>query len=277
MNVLSVGAETDILLQYVPNDNFLVIDDGPFIDRIWVKGREFDPNRHSFNIMRGMDDRKAYETVSTLKSIYPEGENTLTKATAEFQILKALKNKPRKLSTLIPDTKETQYAYQMIEKLLLFDVLKNVLDRPSNFRLTGTIFARLNRAELTEFECFAIANFLISQYQGTVVIPDFGSYASPFHLRLIRQNRLIAGIASFDEVPKLRNHLLQIETKIASRCTPQDAMLLAMYRGITPHTVGYGDYIHAGITGSPFQRASLELEASEMDQNTGEPPDLTPQ
>ncbi len=34
MNALSVGSNKEPLLQYIPNENFLLIDDGPFIDEV---------------------------------------------------------------------------------------------------------------------------------------------------------------------------------------------------------------------------------------------------
>lgn len=219
MNALIVGADKSPLFPYIPNDNFLLIDDGPIIDGIDVPARTFDPIEHSFNpLPRGKRAyQKAREFIEVLGAVFPEGESTLTKANAHFQILQALLDRPKGLTSLIADTKDTQAAYQKIQTLLLSPVLERVLTSPPNFSLTGTILARLNRAELGDFDCFVLANLLISQYRGTVIIPDFGFYACGFHSSLIRQDRLTAGINSFDEVAKLRPLLIQIQEKIGRR------------------------------------------------------------
>jgi hypothetical protein len=251
MNALIVGSDKEPLLQYIPPDRFLIIDDGPIIDALDMPERRsttvFDVREHSFNPLKDMSYLRAREFVDVLNAIFPEGENTLTKANATFQILEALDGKPRKLAELIKDSKDTRYAYQKIQTLLLSPVLENVLTRPTNMSFKGTIIARLDRAVLGDFDCFVLANLLISQYPGTVVIPDFGFYACPFHTSLIRQGRLVAGITSFDEVPKLRNQLMQIGTKVGSRCTPEDAKTLALYAGILPNTNGYNDLIESMI------------------------------
>jgi len=251
MNKLIVGFNKSPILHDLPG-KFLFIDDGPLIDALELPARRtitvLDLKKHSFNPFRGMDYRRACDFVDVLKAAFPEGENTLTKATFEYQILEALRGKPRKLATLIQDTKDTQYAYQKIQRLLMSDVLENVLTRPTNFSFKGTVIARLNRAELGDFDAFVLGNLLISQYPGTVVVPDFGFYACSFHVRLIRQNRLIAGITSFAEIPgKLRDNLLLIDTKVGSHTTPTDAETLALYAGIAPDTNAYTDFIASMI------------------------------
>lgn len=241
MNVLLIGRDSRPLLPHIPNDNFLLIDDGPVADEVLGSSRTvrtFDPLKDSFDCLRDMDDRKARTLWDVLKGIFPEGESTLTKATAEYQILSALLDQPEALSTLVPDTKDTRYAYQLIQKLLMSDIIRNVLEPvskgKSEFSFQGTIVARLDRAQHGEFACFVLGNFLISQYAGTIIVPDFGFYAIPSHQQLIRQNRLIAGINSFDELPAFKNRFLQFDEKIGSVCTLADAELLATYAGILP-------------------------------------------
>jgi hypothetical protein len=250
MNALIVGSNKTPILQHVP-DRYLFIDDGPLIDALDLPTRRtvtvLDFTKHSFNPLNDMTYSKAREFVSALDAVFPEGENTLTSRNSRFILLKALLDNPKRLDKLIEESKETMDAYQKIETLLLSPVLKNVLNRPTNFSFKGTIIARLNRAELGDFDCFVLGNLLISQYAGTVVIPDFGFYACPFHMKLIRQNRLVAGVTSFDEVSKLRSQLLLIETKFGSHCTPDDAETLALYAGIAPDTNAYSDFIHANI------------------------------
>ena len=64
-----------------------------------------------------------------------------------------------------------------------------------------------------------------------------------------RIDRLIAGINSFAEVPKLAPHLLLVDTKIASHCTAEDAKTLALYAGLRPGVNEYNDFIDQCIGG----------------------------
>ena len=250
MNALIVGSHKEPILKHLP-DNFLIIDDGSLIDALSLPQRKavtvFDPAVHSFNPLKDIDYRQAREFVNVLDAIFPEGESTLTKRYSNFIILGALLNKPKSLDGLIELKKETMDAYQKVQTLLLSPVLERVLNRPTNLSFRGTIIARLDRAVLGDFDSFVLANLLISQYAGTVVIPDFGFYACKFHSSLIRQNRLVAGINSFDELPDFKSKLLLIGNKMGSHCTPDDAKVLAQYEGIAPGTNGYNDFIDACI------------------------------
>ncbi len=259
MNALIVGSDKTPILRYLPS-RFLLIDDGPLIDRITLPARRaltvFDVAKHAFNPLRAMDYRKAREFIDVLDGTFPEGENTLTRKNSNFVLLNALLSGQRRLDTLThPCAGASKEGFldasQKIQTLLLSPVLKRVLTGPTNFSFKGTIFARLNRAELGDFDCFILANLLVSQYQGTVVIPDFGFYACPFHVSLIRQQRLVAGINSFSDIPTLKHHLMLIDTKIGSHCTPDDAEILALYAGIPRDTNAYSDFIQARIR--PFQ------------------------
>lgn len=250
MNTLIVGADKQPILKHLP-EQFLIIDDGSLIDALDLPKRRavtiFDPAKHSFNPLKDIDYRKAREFVNVLDAIFPEGADTLTKRYSNFIILQALLNKPKSLDGLIELKKETMDAYQKVQTLLLSPVLERVLNHSTNMSFKGIIIARLDRAVLGDFDCFVLANLLISQYAGTVVIPDFGFYACKFHSSLIRQNRLIAGLNSFDEVPAFKSQLLMIDTKMGSHCTPDDAKLLALYAGIIPGTNAYNDFIDASI------------------------------
>jgi hypothetical protein len=250
MNALIVGTRKQTVLDHL-SDTFLLIDDGDLIDRVILPERKaltiFDVAEHSFNPLKDIDYRRAAEFVDILKAVYPEGESTLTKATFEYQLLRALREEPKTLGTLIKDTKDTQYAYQKIQRLVLSPVLEHVLNRPTNFSFKGTILARLDRARLGDFDCFVLANLLISQYAGQVVIPDFGFYAHKGHASLIRQHRLVAGVNTLADVPQLAQLLLTIDTKIASHATVADAQVLASYRGLTPGNGHYSQFIAASI------------------------------
>lgn len=251
MNALIVGTRKEAVLDHLPDPPFLLIDDGDLIDQVTLPKRtavtRFDISIHSFNPLKDIDYLRAVQFVDVLKAVYPEGENTLTKATFEYQLLQALKDNPTTLATLIKDTKDTQYAYQKVERLLLSPVLGRVLNRPTNFSFKGTILARLDRAALGDFDCFVLANLLISLYPGQVVIPDFGFYAHKGHASLIRQRRLIAGVNTLSEIPQLAPLLLTISTKMGSHATLKDAELLADYAGILPARGEYHDFIDACI------------------------------
>jgi len=232
MNVLILGSDKAPISRYF-SERFLLIDDGEFSDRLTFPDHyqvvRFDVSKHSFNPLADLDYRKAREFVSVLDAVFPEGENTLTKQRSRFQILRSLLNEPTDLETLIRDSRETEHAYQTIQTLLLSPVLKDVLTRPTNISFKGIILAKLDRSVLGDFDSFVLANFLISQYEGPVVIPDFGFYAHQGHARLMRQNRLIAGVSAFEELPDWKHRLLSFPTKVGSRCNSDDADLLALY------------------------------------------------
>lgn len=255
MNVLIVGKnKTDTLLEHLPT-SFLLIDDGKIIDALNIPARRkvttLDFNKDSFNPLKNIDYRRAREFINVLDAVFPEGENTLTKKNANFVLLKALLSKPKSLDTLIrPDAKNPAQmdAYQKIQTLLLSPVLNPFLSKNTNFSFSGILIARLDHADPIAFDSFLLANLLIANYKGQIVISDFGFYACPFHTSLIKQNRLIAGVNFLDEVaPKLRQSLLLIDEKIGSHCTPDDAEVLASFTGIAPNTNAYTDFIQRSI------------------------------
>lgn len=254
MNALIVGSDKSPILNILP-DAFLLIDDGALIDAVEMPPRRavtlFDPALHSFNPLAGMTYARARDFIAVMDAVFPEGESTLTRKNANFVMLTALMNAPGNLDTLIPAKPDNAHieARQKIQTLLFSPVLKAVLTRPTNISFKHTILARLNRAELGEFDCFVLANLLIAQYPGPVVLPDFGFYACPPHRDLLRQGRLIAGINAFDEVPKFKHTLLLAPTKIPSRCNAEDAKVLALYQGLLPGTNIYNDFIQICIGG----------------------------
>ncbi|MBV9570749.1 MAG: hypothetical protein JO056_05870 [Alphaproteobacteria bacterium] len=251
--MLLVGTNKLPILDHLPN-TYLLIDDGPIIDSLTVPQRRkiirFDYNVHRLNPLKGINYRRARDFIGLLDAVFPEGENTITKKNANFVLLKALLSDPERLDRLVyPSTEPAeQDAYQKIQTLLLSPVLNNVLCGPTNFPMKGILIARLNRAELGDFDCFVLGNLLMQFYPGHVVIPDFGFYAVPSHADLIRQGRLTAGLNFLNEVPsQLRNHLLLMEQKIASRATSDDAEVLAVYSGLARGTVAFTDYVQRAI------------------------------
>lgn len=233
-NALIVGFDKQPILQHIPQDDFLLIDDGPLIDALPVRARRFDIGKHRFNPLKDMDDRKAASFIAVLDGAFPEGANTLTRRYSNHYLFKQLLNNPRRLDRLTAPSKDPyeRDAHEKIERLLLSPVLENVLNGPDLFRFEGKIAARLDRAKIGDFAAFVLGNLLIAQAQGTVIVPDFGFYALPSHVELIRQGRLVAGINSFDELPGMRNHLIQMERKIPSRTTLDDAELFARLNGV---------------------------------------------
>ena len=246
MNALIVGTNKQTILDFLP-ETFLMIDDGELLDQISFPKRKivlhFDISKHTFNPLKNIDYKKARDFVNVLNAVFPEGESTLPRKNSTFVLLKALLDKPTFLDKLITQSKDTEDAYQKIQTLLLSPVLERVLNTRLSFTLSGTILVRLDRAELGDFDCFVLGNLLISQYQGAVVIPDFGFYAHPGYRTLIRQNRLIAGVNSFDELPDFKSQLLTIEQKIGSHCTSDDADALALYAGKWRGTLDFSDYV----------------------------------
>jgi hypothetical protein len=257
MNALIVGAGKTPIFEYVGSSPFLFIDDGPLIDQLVIPERRkvtrFDVTKHHLNPLHGMDYRRAREFVSVINAVFPEGESTLTRKNADFVLLEALLEKPTYLNKLLtPDKKDParQDAYQKIQTLLLSPVLSSVLCQPTNFPLRGIVLARLDRAVLGDFDAFVLGNLLISQFKGQVIVADGGFYLREHHISLIRQNRLVAGVTSFSEVSvKLKQALLTIPEKIASRTTSEDADTLVKYTGFIAHTVEHSDYLKEAMNG----------------------------
>ena len=84
----------------------------------------------------------------------------------------------------------------MIRRLMRSPVLRRVLCNPTNFTFkpNSVNMARIDRAELGDFDALVLGLLLISQFKGQVVVPDFGFYGRDAHVSLIRQKRLIAGV-----------------------------------------------------------------------------------
>src|SRR5258707_254729 len=81
----------------------------------------------------------------------------------------------------------------------------------SPWRRASTIFARLNRAELGDFDALALGLFLMTHFEGKAVVPDFRFCGREGHVSLIRESRLVSGVNSLGEVPpKLRQAVLLI-------------------------------------------------------------------
>lgn len=238
MNKLFVGLTT----QVEPQRGLFIHDHVPTIPR----ARIFDPTKHSFNPLKDIDYRKARALADVLYTAYPQGDNTLTVRNGKRALLKALLSANR-LDRVEGDEEVTG----MMGDLLQSPVLKRVLCDPTNFSFSPNSFilARLNRAELGDFDALILGLFLIGHFKGQLIVPDGGFYLRDTHLSLIRETRLIAGVNFLSELtPKLRNSVLLIEDKVASGTTFQDAETLADYARIPRGTNAYNSFIDQAMS-----------------------------
>jgi hypothetical protein len=137
-------------------------------------------------------------------------------------------------------------AQRMIRRLMRSPVLKRVLCNPTNFTFNRNCvnMARINRAELGDFDALVLGLLLMAQFKGQLVVPDFGFFGRDFHASLIPQNRLIAGVNSLAELtPKLRQSVLLINDKVACSTTGDDAETLALYAGMRRWTNKFNEYV----------------------------------
>lgn len=257
MNLLVIGLAQKV--DALPTkQGFLLIDDGPIADVFLQKQKRavlFDPKLHSFNPLQGMTYKQARDFASVVYG--SEGKDTLTVRNGKRSLTRMLLNTSSLDEIWGEKTDADKEAQATVSDILLSPVLRNVLCKPTNFSFKKgrTIVARINRAELGDFDAFILGSLLISQFEGQVIIPDFGFYARDFHAALIRQNRLVAGLYTLSELePKLRQ-LCLLMPKIPLQCTVNDAEILAAYAGLTPHTVGYSDFI-TEATNSPLSLPS---------------------
>ncbi len=86
------------------------------------------------------------------------------------------------------------WVYGKVRRLLRSPVLKRVLCSDEEFGFTGhnrKVFARLNRAELGDFDSLVLGLFLMAHFKGQIIVPDFGFYGREAHAGLMREGRLI--------------------------------------------------------------------------------------
>ena len=203
MNKLYLGFSKQIEL---PKRNFLFIDDDIFD---FPQSRVFDPTNHSFNPLKDIDYKKARALADVLYTATPQGENTLTVRNGKRALLQALLKADR-LDKVRGDDEVTA----MIADILTSPILRRVLCNPKDqfsFNPRSVVLARLNRAELGDFDALVLGLLLINHFKGQIVLPDFGFYGCDAHISLIRENRLIAGVNFLDELPlRLRNSVLSV-------------------------------------------------------------------
>jgi hypothetical protein len=245
MNRLHVGFHKRVEL---PKRGYLFIgDELPDVPQ----ARIFDPLKHSFNPLKNIDYRKAREIADIIYTAYPQGENTLTVRNGKRALLRLLMQKPKRLHALPPIVGRDdagEEARAAVADILMSPVLQkalcNAVPPAFSFNTRSVILARINRAELGDFDALVLGLFLMTQFKGQIVCPDFGFYGRDVHLSLIREKRLIAGINFLAELsPKLRNGALLIEEKEASGATFEDARTLAAYEQLVEGTVAFNDFV----------------------------------
>ncbi len=243
MNKLYVGFTRKIEL---PKGSFLFIDDE--VPK-HPKAKVFDPLKHSFNPLKDIDRKTARELADVLYTVSPQGEATLTVRNGRRALAQALA-KARRLDALQvrSDIKGVKEEVQgMVDDILFTDVVRRVLCSGSDFGFAGRntkVFARLNRAELGEFDALVLGLFLMAHFKGQVIVPDLGFYGREAHVSLIREGRLIAGVNTLGELPPtLRRNVLLIPEKVASGTTLEDAETLAAYARLARATNGYNDFV----------------------------------
>lgn len=248
MNKLFVGFSKEVEL---PKSGYLFIsDEVPEVKR----ARIFDPMLHSFNPLANISYKKAREITDILYTVSPQGENTLTVRNGKRALLKMLLDGPERLDKLPTNFSKTETgpleAVATVDDILISPVLRRVLCNPTNFSVNpnSKILARIDRAELGDFDATVLGLLLMAHYKGQVVIPDFGFYGRDCHVSLIREERLIAGCNFLGELPpKLRQAALLIDDKVPRGTTGEDAETLAQYKGLLPRTVAFNDFVQGAI------------------------------
>lgn len=240
MNQLHVGFQKTIS---PPQRGLFLHDDVPDIPR----ARIFDPAVHSFNPLKDMTYRKARAIADVLYAIYPQGENTLTVRNGKRALLKALLSAKR-----LDQVDGDDEVKGLVEDILTSPVLRRVLCDTSNqfsFRPNSLILARLNRAELGDFDALVLGLFLIGHYKGQLVVPDFGFYGREAHASLIREERLVAGVNFLGELsPKLRNAVLLMDDKVPEGTTLEDAQTLADYARVPRGSNGFNTFVDRAMS-----------------------------
>jgi hypothetical protein len=250
MNQLYVGFTKIVDL---PKGGFLLIDDEvPKLPQ-WRRARTFDPAKHSFNPLKNIGYKKARQIADLFYTISPQGENTLTVRNGRRALLELLLSGVERLDEIDAPRKSEPGivdAVDAVKDVLMSPVLRRVLCGTPNFTFkeNSINLAKINRAELGEFDALVLGLFLIAEFPGQVVVPDFGFYGRDGHTHLIRENRLIAGVNTLREFPpKLRQAMLLIEDKIASGVTFDDAEELASYERLVRATNGYNDFVQQAM------------------------------
>lgn len=249
MNRIYVGTKRTL---EIPRGNCLVICDEliPTKRRVQV----FDPTRHGFNPLEGLDYRKACDLVDIIGALFPGGDETLTKTTGLEAIFDALDDDPTSLDGLIPepDKKSTSgqfWAYGKVRRIMRSPVLRKMLTARTAFQFNPKVvtMARINRAALGEFDSLAVALFLMMQFKGQIVLDDGGFYLRDMHSALMRENRLIFGVNSLEELPTKIRRMVSTTEREAHGASYDDAVQLALYAGYQRGANDFNDEVEKAM------------------------------
>lgn len=240
MNKIYIGVNRELEL---PKGGYLVLD-----DEVTAPARAiFEPGECSFNPLEEVDYRKARDLAATFYALSPQGENTLTVRNGKRALVKLLLDAERLDDLGTPKDDAEREAVGMVEDVLVSPVLWGVLcGEGQKFRFSPDtkIVARVNRAELGDFDALALGLFLIGQAKGQVAIKDFGFYGREGHLSLIREERLIVGVNFLSELPeKLRSAVLLMQEKVGAGAIFEDAETLAKYARLEKGTNGWNSFV----------------------------------
>lgn len=244
MNHLQIGLAPKT---FKPAKGFLLIDDDPK----FPNAKLFDPLEHTFNPGR-MDYRTARYFADLLFG--DAGKETLTVRNGKRALTRLLikstldELEPKSWGKPADDEKE---AIAAIDDMMLSPVIQKGLAGPLPrwFKSGASIIARLDRAQLGEYDARIIAALLVFQFKGQVIIPDFGFYARPFHSALIREKRLMAGVYTLSELDDKMRALCLLMPKEGRQCSYDDAVTLAKYAALVPQTVEFNDFLAARMSG----------------------------
>ena len=235
MNQLFIGFSKQI---EIPKSGLFIDDEIPEIE----KAKLFDVEKHFFNPLQHLTPTRARQIADVLYTTTPGGSDTLTVRNGRRNLARALMDAKR-----FDEVKGDEEVMGMIDDILFSPLLRRIFcesDNQFKFTKRHPILVRLNRPEIGDFDALVIGLLLMSYYDGQITVPDFGFYGRLSHVSLIRQNRIIAGLNTLNELePKLRQSVLLIKDKIASASTYDDAATLAQYAGLQPGTIGYNDFI----------------------------------
>jgi hypothetical protein len=89
----------------------------------------------------------------------------------------------------------------------------------------------------------------MAHFKGQIVAPDFGFYGREVHMSLLRENRLIAGVNTLEELPpKLQQNIVLIHDRVPTGTTVEDAETLTRYARLVPQTNAFNDFVQDAVS-----------------------------
>lgn len=181
---------------------------------------------------------------------YPQGEATLTVRNGRRELFEAIWDGDKAKADRLDHIHGSVEVDAIIKDILRSPVLRRALsDNLFNFDPTKLTVARIDRAELGDFDALILTLFLIEQFPGQLIMPDFGFCARDIHTNLFDEHRLIAGVNTLNELPpSLRERALLVKEKYPSHTTHDDAVELARFMcRFPPHSMEYEAFIQQAM------------------------------